>query len=493
MRQSGRRSAAVIGSIILLAALAPGGAAAGALPGDAGFRPDARTASSVLGHLQRIQQLTDAGGGVRTPGSAGFAGAAGYVKSVLGAAGYQVREHRFTFNYTEILAARLKILPDGADQQIQVINYTPSTPVGGIQAPLVVVPVDATTGCEESDYAGLGAPGSIVLLRRGGCTFTVKQQVAAAAGAAAVIMYNNAPGKIYGSMSSPTDGLIPVAAVTGELGEQLAADPPARVELEAREIIESRETVNLTADTARGDPGDVLVVGAHLDTIPESPGLNDDATGVAAALEYARLAARAPLKKKLRFAFWSAEEWGQVGSFEYLASLPSDELARIKGYLDLAKLGSPNFIRGVLDSADVDGSGGATGPAGSDRLEAALIGGFTAQRLTWKPVDLGGLASSDWLAFTDAGIPASGLFSGTEELKTPAEQELFGGVAGRPYDPCHATACDRVENLNRTVLRQNVLAAAHAIATLQVAPATPPPAPARVAATHRTPGPGSLR
>ncbi|MBM2614210.1 M28 family peptidase [Actinoplanes sp. LDG1-06] len=482
MRLSGRRLAAAIGSFSLLAALLPGATATAVPAGSAGMRPDARTESSVLRHLQKMQQITDAGGGVRTPGSPGFAGAAKYVESVLGAAGYQVRRHTFTFNYTEILAARLKILPDGADQQIQVINYTPSTPVGGIQAPFVVVPVDATTGCEESDYAGLGAPGSIVLLRRGGCPFTIKQRTAAAAGAVAVIIYNNAPGKVYGSLGAPTDGVIPTAAVTGELGEQLAAAPPARVELEAREIIESRETVNITADTARGDPGDILVVGAHLDTIPESPGMNDDASGAAAVLEFARLAAKAPLKKKLRFAFWSAEEWGQVGSFEYLAALPPEELARISGYVDLAKLGSPNFIRGVLD--------GAAGPAGSDRLSAALASGFTAQRLTWKTVELGGLASSDWLAFTDAGIPASGLFSGTEDLKTEADRQLFGGVAGQPYDPCHATACDRVENLNRTVLRQNVLAAAYALATLQLTPATQPVAPQRVT---RRPAPGSLR
>jgi Zn-dependent M28 family amino/carboxypeptidase len=485
MRLAIRRLSAGFTAIVVVLSMAPAAASASGPAPE--LRPDTQVDGAMQRHLQRIQNATDANGGVRTPGSPGFEAAAGYVRSFLRGFGYRVRENRFTFNYTEILAARLKVLPGGEDQQIQVINYTPSTPVGGIEAPLVVVPADGTTACDAADFAGLPIAGSVALIQRGGCTFTVKQRVAAAAGAAAVIIYNNAPGKVYGSLLGPADGVVPVGAVTQELGQQLVADPPARIRLEVRELIESRETYNLIAETRAGDPADVLMVGAHLDTIPESPGINDDATGVAALLELARLAAHAPLRKRLRFALWSAEEWGQVGSIEYLAGLTPEELASIKGYVDLAKLGSPNYIRGVLDSADVDGSGGPTGAEGSAALQAALVKGFTAQRLTWEPVDLGGLAFSDWVAFYGAGIPVSGLFSGTEELKTPAQQAKFGGTAGEPYDDCHAQPCDRIDNLSTTVLGQNFRAAVVALTVLQTA-AT---APAKVRAAS-TAAPGSL-
>ncbi|OLB75822.1 MAG: hypothetical protein AUI14_20250 [Actinobacteria bacterium 13_2_20CM_2_71_6] len=437
-----------------------------------GSVPDAGHLSvdPLMRHLRALQAATDRGGGVRAPGTAGFTNSAGYVESVLTAAGYQVREHHFTFNYTQVLAARVRVLPDGGDEQIQVINYTPSTPVGGIQAPLAAVPVDATTGCEATDYAGSDYSGRIALIRRGGCSFTVKQRAAAAAGAIAVIIYNNQPGKVYGSLLGPTDGVVPVGAVTQELGERLVAAGPVRLELEVRQVIQTRETFNILADTRRGDPNDVLVVGAHLDTIPESPGINDNATGVAAVLTLAQLASHAPVPRKLRFAFWSAEEWGQVGSGAYLSTLDAAGLAQISGYVDLAKLGSPNYIRGVFDSADVDGSGGVTGPAGSATIENALIQGFALQRLSWKPVDLGGLANSDWLSFLSAGVPISGLFSGTEDLKTASEAALFGGVAGVAYDTCHALLCDRIDNVNRQVLEQNLRAVAFGLVVLETAP-----------------------
>ena len=45
------------------------------------------------------------------------------------------------------------------------------TPVGGITGPLAVVPEDATTGCEATDFASASYTGAVALIRRGGCTF----------------------------------------------------------------------------------------------------------------------------------------------------------------------------------------------------------------------------------------------------------------------------------------------------------------------------------
>ena len=47
--------------------------------------------------------------------------------------------------------------------------------------------------------------------------------------------------------------------------------------------------------------------------------------------------------------------------------------------------------------------------------------------------------------FIDAGIPAGGLFTGAEDIKTEEEEEIYGGVAGLAYDPCYHAACDTLK------------------------------------------------
>ena len=63
-------------------------------------------------------------------------------------------------------------------------------------------------------------------------------------------------------------------------------------------------------------------------------------------------------------------------------------------------------------------------------------------------------------------MPAGGLFTGAEGIKTPEQEPLYGGVAGMPYDPCYHQACDTIFNLNHTALDQMSDAAAHAAWTL---------------------------
>ena len=59
----------------------------------------------------------------------------------------------------------------------------------------------------------------------------------------------------------------------------------------------------------------LIVVGAHLDSVPEGPGINDNGSGSAAVLEAALVLAntfqRTPAN--VQFAFWGAEERGLVG------------------------------------------------------------------------------------------------------------------------------------------------------------------------------------
>ena len=61
------------------------------------------------------------------------------------------------------------------------------------------------------------------------------------------------------------------------------------------------------------------MAGAHLDSVPEGPGINDNGSGVAAVLETAVQLGNSPkVHNAVRFGFWGAEELGLIGSRNYV-------------------------------------------------------------------------------------------------------------------------------------------------------------------------------
>ncbi|RYY94580.1 MAG: M28 family peptidase [Comamonadaceae bacterium] len=67
----------------------------------------------------------------------------------------------------------------------------------------------------------------------------------------------------------------------------------------------------------------------------------------------------------------------------------------------------------------------------------------------------GGGGRSDHVPFAEAGIPHGGLYTGAEEIKTPAEAAIWGGTAGAALDPCYHLRCDGLANLNLAALAVN--------------------------------------
>jgi Zn-dependent M28 family amino/carboxypeptidase len=207
----------------------------------------------------------------------------------------------------------------------------------------------------------------------------------------------------------------------------------------------------------------VVVVGAHLDSVPAGPGINDNGSGSSTILEIAEEMAELGIRnrQKLRFAFWGAEEPGLLGSEFYVDSLPDAELGTIYAYLNFDMVGSPSYVRFVDD-----GDGSATepvGPPGSAQIEAIFNQYFAGQGLASDPTAFDG--RSDDGPFIAVGIPAGGLFTGAEGIKTP-EQAVYGGTAGIAYDPCYHQACDTINNLSTKALSEMSDAAAHAVMTL---------------------------
>ena len=206
-----------------------------------------------------------------------------------------------------------------------------------------------------------------------------------------------------------------------------------------------------------------MLVGAHLDSVADGPGINDNGSGSAAILETALQMAELGIEptNRVRFAFWGGEEDGLVGSDYYVAQLTARQLKEHAVNLNFDMVGSPNFVRFVYDG---DGSAfGVTGPNGSARVEQVFLDYFSSQGLATAPTEFDG--RSDYFAFINNGIPAGGLFTGAEGIKTAAQAAIYGGTAGAAYDSCYHQACDTIDNLSNVALDQMSDAIAHATLT----------------------------
>ncbi|WP_067899815.1 M28 family peptidase [Actinomadura chibensis] len=229
---------------------------------------------------------------------------------------------------------------------------------------------------------------------------------------------------------------------------------------------------NLIADWPGGDASNVLMTGAHLDSVNAGPGINDNGSGSAANLEVALAVAREKLqpRKHLRFGWWGAEELGLIGSSRYVSSLPAAERSKIKGYLNFDMVGSPNPGYFAYDG---DGTSGGGGPAGSAEIEKVLRDYFAKINVPVEDTAFDG--RSDYGPFIDVGIAAGGLFTGAEDYKTAAEAQKWGGQANTPFDRCYHSSCDTTSNINDTALDRNSDAIAYAVWTLAGAGGTQEP------------------
>ncbi len=475
---------------------------------------------NVISHLREFQRLADANGDTRAAGSPGYEQSAEYVHDKLDAAGYDVSYQSFEFTYTEELRESLnEISPTDRELPVDVMTYSPATPEGGITAELAAVPVDPTPGCEASDFGGQSFDGKIALIKRGSCTFAIKSSNAAQAGADAAIVYNNDTANrdllAAGTLGAPGATPIPTGGTSLNVGESLAdevAAGPVTVNLDLAELTEQRITRNVIAESPDGDPNNVVMAGAHLDSVPEGPGINDNGTGSAGLLEVALQMADDQTANKTRFAWWSAEEFGLVGSDYYVDNLPQEERDKIALYLNFDMIGSPNYMFGIYDGDDSDAEGAGPGPAGSAEIEEVFESYYDRRELPHNGTDFSG--RSDYGPFIAVGIPSGGLFTGAEGIKTEQQAEWYGGVAGQSYDPCYHQACDSftpvadgadadlyaqlddssslVGNVNKFALRHNAQSIGFTMATFADDTSSVPAASAKMAVRPHSHG-GKVR
>lgn len=501
------------------------------------------TGDAAMKHLQKISEISTshADEGFRALGTPGYEEAVDYVESTLEATGaFDVTRQAFEVEKQNFDTVSVSV--DG-----EAVDVTPASLTEGTSEPLtdlpVVLPVDddnsdlagGQLGCEAGDYDE-SAEGALVLAARGTCSFGEKTQAATDAGAAAVIIYNNDTDnpdeELNATLGERIENGAPTVTVTYNVGKDLvskveeaaeaegaaenaetgdaaagdelaggdeatggdeAADGGESTEAAAAAVLTADFTLetefvtsttwNVLAETKAGDHDNVQMFGAHLDSVPEGPGVNDNGSGSAALLASAEALAEqsTEVDNAVRFGWWGAEEEGLVGSTEYVEGLDDAELSKIKAYMNFDMIGSDNYIVGTLDSdgSDVPIPDGVNVPEGSAELEKVFTDYFADNDQPNVGTDFSG--RSDYQAFIDNGIPASGLFSGADGTKTAEEAEMFGGTVGDKHDTNYHQPTDTIENVNRESMDIFVPAIAFAVHTLAYeladAPTDPPTDP----------------
>ncbi len=435
------------------------------------------TVDGVMEHLDALQAIADDNGGTRVSGSPGYDASVDYVKERMEAAGYDVTVQPFDFFvFTDLGGSELEQTAPTPTSYVEGTDFaatTHSVP-GDVTAKVTAVDLQlglgntSTSGCEAADFAGF-PDGDIALIQRGTCTFEIKAENAAAAGAIGVLFFNQGNTAAADRNGIPAvtlgngyTGGIPALSATYARGVELAQVAGLEMRLFANVTRVGSETYNVIAESQHGDPSNVVMAGAHLDSVAAGPGINDNGSGSAALLEVAEQLQKVKTTNKLRFAWWGAEEGGLVGSTHYVTDLVANapaELAKLEMYLNFDMVGSPNYGLFIYDG---DGSGfGLVGPDGSDEIEALFEQYYVERGVPSEPTAFSG--RSDYQAFINNGIPSGGLFTGAEVPKTAAQAAKWGGTAGIAFDPCYHSACDTIDNVDPVAIDINSDAIAYTV------------------------------
>lgn len=369
----------------------------GAQPAPAPTIP-AASAQSALAHVTALAKEI----GPRAAGTEGDRKAIDYVAEQFRRLGYGVERQAFPFRFFEETQAPQLTAAAPPTQRLAPVTmlYSSSTPEAGIEAEVAAAGLG-----RPGDFAGRAVEGKIALIERGEIFFSDKIANAAGAGAVAVVLYNNQPGPpTVGTLRGPSR--IPAVIVSQEEGRALLRQlegGEVRLRLVVRTVSETRTSFNVIG-IKRGvrQPSEIVVVGGHRDSVPVSPGANDNASGTAAVIEAARLLAPIRTVRTTHFVAFGAEELGLVGS-AYYAQNPS---GTIVGMVNLDMVG-----RGVLSVGN---------SSSDDRL--VELAERVARRLNIQVNRFGGRAGggSDHASFERIGVPTAFLHTGDDAaIHTP--------------------------------------------------------------------------
>jgi hypothetical protein len=397
----------------------------------------------IAEHLDALQQIAGDNNGSRAVGTSGYEASADYVEEQLLEMGYTVERNPVDFtSFAEVSPTTITIGQQtwSSPEWLQPMIYSASGDVAALAQTVGVENGSPTANgaCDSGAWADFEA-GNIALVMGDPCIRRDLVPLATGAGATALISLVpqwSANHVLQPTLIDPAGIDIPVIGAGLEPSAALltAAGDGTLVKVHT-EVTRDPATVDNVCGEIPGSD-DVVMLGGHLDSVLAGPGINDNGSGVATLLAMADEVANGPAPQAtIRFCFWAAEEFGDIGSRQYVDALTDEERLRIRAYFNLDMVASPNAGLFVYDDPG--------NSAGSHALSQQLIDALAARGFPSFRTDTGG--ASDHFAFEQAGVPVGGLFSGISPLSAE-EAQLFGGVAGQPADACYHLSCDTRAN-----------------------------------------------
>ncbi len=414
------------------------------------------TVDGVYSHLLELQSIADADDRNRADGSSGYQASVNYVAQRLRDKGFDVQTPEFQ-RLSGSRGGKPVLTVAGRKHRVEQSSLLLTTPPGGLRA-LSFRP-HRPAGCTEADYVGASVKGAISVVDDSSCSILDKQNIALTQGAVGLLVVSKAsPTNPVGappSLFTPgyfSNLTIPVGVIDPTADAALRrTNAPVTLVLDNKPVMTTSR--NVIAQTKSGDTQNVIMVGAHLDSVQSGPGINDNGSGVAAVLETAlQLGAEPEAGNTVRFAFWGSGEISTDGSSNYVRSLTSEQLGDIALYLNLDMIASLNagYFTDDGDQSAEPGPEPDPAPEGSAGIERMLAGYLNLAGL--RPADLPLGRSTDYAPFLAAGVPVGGLTTGWSQRKTEVQARLWGGRAGAPFDPNYHTALDTIDNIDRHAL-----------------------------------------
>lgn len=375
--------------------------AAGAAPG-----PPEHDGDRALAHVQALAGTI----GERVAGSPEEATAARYIQEQFASSGYDVEVMPFTFQGNVFITGTVA----GAGDPVTGFALPGSAP-GQATGPGAFVGL-----ADEAGLAGQNLTGKVAVADRGTVRFGQKLDNVRSAGAVALVVINNAPGFFIGVLGKIVD--VPVVGVRQAEGDRVRAAARSGAPLTVTVPTGARgQGTNVIARPRPGARCDILV-GGHYDSVPGTPGANDNASGLANVIEVARAFAAAGRPAGLCFAAFSGEESGLHGSLAL-----ADRL-RTEGTL-------PRYMLNL----DVTGRGSGIEVIGSDQPSRVALDAARRLSMTAQAARLPEGTGSDFESFDRVGVPVVYLSSGdfstmhtpddTADRIDPATLDRIGDLA----------------------------------------------------------------
>lgn len=325
--------------------------------------PPARLGGAALtgGGAYRFLQLLTSTIGARLTGTEGSRRAAELLLTTLEDAGLEnvhAEDYTLPSSWRRGHARARVISPLERALTIQSYGWAPSTG-GEIRAAVIDM---GTLEPADLDDAGPRVRDRIVLADfagAGGEPGYVNRARSAAllgqAGALALIIPSGKPEGLldincFGNLPRAALPMLSIAQEDALFLRRLLPAQPVRLALDAANTLDMSSSTehNVIADW-RGStqPDEIVIVGAHLDSWDTATGADDDGSGVAAVFEIARLLALLAVRPRrtIRFAFFSGEEQGILGSHAYVTAHEA-ELDQVKAVLIMDQgAGTPRGFR----------------------------------------------------------------------------------------------------------------------------------------------------